>query len=100
MDLTFLFPFFSWVGWGWAPFETLNLFHAYLFYDSAGHRVYTESATSGLDNLLRINQAPLLTNLISLHLFDVFFVSLHRGLFYRQLISIHFLLDIFAKCFF
>lgn len=39
-----------------ALFETLNLFHAYLFYDSGGHRVYTRSATSGLDNLLGINQ--------------------------------------------
>ena len=42
---------------GEALFETLNLFHAYLFYDSGGHCVYTGSATSGLDHLLGINEA-------------------------------------------
>lgn len=44
-------------------FETLNLFHAYLFYDSTGHRVYTQSATSGLDNLLGINRGWMLIGL-------------------------------------
>lgn len=68
VDFSFLFFLLggSWKVsvWGWALFETLNLFHAYLFYDSTGHRVYTKSATSGLDNLLRINKAQMLISFI------------------------------------
>lgn len=66
--LLFSFSFFSSLeeseSGGQTLFETLNLFHAYLFYDSAGHCVYTQSATSGLDNLLGINQTHMLINLI------------------------------------
>lgn len=65
----------------WAPFETLNLFHAYFFYDFGGHRVYTGSATSGSDNLLGINQVH---DHQPLQLCYESFISFHSATFFHN----------------
>lgn len=67
-----------------ALFETLNLFHAYLFYDFGGHRVYTGSATSGSDNLLGINQVHEPIDHQPLQLCYESFISFHSATFFHN----------------